>query len=312
MKSFSKKDKSSKGLNSFRWWCVGAALLLIAGAGMVSVIGCKNGMPGVGTYGAPVSQVDRDTVADCSNLLAYTTPVPPLVNPTLNTLVKDVNNKAVLNYPINPNLFEMNNPPAYTLKNPNTASITVLNNFAGYCGFTSSGWGLVGLGQGTGPGGDSYAYRMSGSVTDLGDATFEELDLCAYLEAGSFFDARNFTGVQFYFKIAPDDTSIQRHFAVPVYQTIAVAGGGGCTAGPSLCYDHFAADISGGTNGQWEFFRFNFSDLKQLVGGAIPTPASLSGTNLEQIMWLQWSASRNNKPGVSNVDFYVDQISFFK
>jgi hypothetical protein len=287
-------------------------VFLVAAVEMVSVIGCKNGVPALNAYGAPVSQINRDLVADCSNLLAYSTPVPPLANPYLNAPVSDINNHAVLSYPINPNLFEMNNPPTYTLKNGSTASITVLNNFAGYCGFTPSGWGLVGQGQGNGPGGDSYAYRMSGSVTDLGDGTFEELDLCAYLEAGSFFDARNFTGVQFYFKIADDDTSIQRHFDVPVYQTIAVAGGGGCTAGPSLCYDHFAADISGGTNGQWEFFRYNFSDLKQLVNGAIPSPPTLSGTNLEQIMWLQWSASRNNKPGISNVDFYVDQISFFK
>ena len=140
----------------------------------------------------------------------------------------------------------------------------------------------------------------------------EELDLCAYPEGGSFFDARNFTGVQFYLKIANDDTALQRHFAIPVYQTIATAGGGGCTSGPRLCYDHFAADVTGGTNGEWQFFRYNFTDLKQLVSGAIPTPPSLSGTNLEQIMWLQWSGSRNNHPGQSVVDMSVDEISFFK
>jgi hypothetical protein len=161
-------------------------------------------------------------------------------------------------------------------------------------------------------GSGSFGYRMYGTLTDLGDATFEELDLCAYPENEAFYDARNFTGVQFYLKIWDDDTSIQRHFAIPVFQTIATAGGGGCTSGPRLCYDHFATDVSGGTNGQWEFFRFNFSDLKQLTNGAIPNPATLSGTNLQQIMWLQWSGSRNNKPGTSLVDMSVAQISFFK
>ncbi len=282
----------------------------LAAMGMLAVIGCQNSIPVVGTYGAPASQINRDSVADFNTLAMITPSVSLIQNPSFNApVVYKTSNKPVYSYPINPSLFDAGNPPSYTLKSPSSATVTVLNNFKAYCGFTY--WGLVGLG-GNGPNGDAFGYRMSGPVTDQGDAAFPELDLCAYPEGGAFFDASNFTGVQFYLMIASDDTTIQRHFAIPVKHTLAPVAGGDCTAGPSLCYDHFAADVSGGTGGQWEFFRYNFSDLKQLVSGAIPNPPTLSGENLQEIMWLQWSGSRNNKPGVSNLDFYVDQISFFK
>jgi hypothetical protein len=301
MKSNSKRRHGHSGSKMTRPLALVGGLLLIAGLGVLAMVGCQNSVPALGVYGAPVSQVNRDLVADCSTL-ALITPVVPLNQPPQGPVTST--SGTILGYPVNPNLFEMNNPPSYTLTTP--GSVTVLNNFKGYC--TLLNWGLYGPGAN----GAAYGYRMYGTVTDLGDGSFPELDLCAYPEGGAFYDARNFTGVQFYLQIANDDTALQRHFAIPVFQTVATGGGGGRTAGPSLCYDHFAADVTGGTNGQWEFFRYNFTDLKQLVAGAIPNPPSLSGENLQQVFWLQWSGSRNNKPGQSTVDMSVDDISFFK
>jgi hypothetical protein len=301
MKSNSKRCHRSFGLKRARTLTVALGLILMAGIGVLVLVGCQNSIPALGVYGAPASQVNRDLVADFSlgNLGAN---VP--LNQTTQGPVTTTAGARVEAYPINSNLFEMSNPPSYTLKTP--GAVTVLNNFPAYCTLLS--WGLYGPGAN----GAAYGYRMFGQVTDLGDGSFPELDMTAYIENEAFYDALNFTGVQFYLKIASDDTTLQRHFAIPVYQTIAVSGGGGCTSGPHLCYDHFAADVTGGTNGQWQFFRYNFSDLKQLVAGAIPDPPTLSGANLEQIMWLQWGASRNNKAGTSTVDIWVDDIELFK
>ena len=301
MKSSSKRRKNLFGLRPVQSITLVLGLFLLAGIGLSVLVGCKNAVPALGVYGSPISQIDRDTVADFSlgNLGATVPLTQPAQGPVTNNT-----GAVVKGYPVNPNLFEMSNPPVYTLHTP--GSVTVLNNFPAYNTLLS--WGLYGPGAN----GASYGYRMYGIVTDLGDATFAELDLCAYPEGGAFYDVSNFTGVQFYLKIANDDSALQRHFAIPVYQTIATAGGGGCTSGPRLCYDHFAADVSGGTNGQWQFFRYNFTDLKQLVNGAIPDPPSFSGANLQQVMWLQWSGSRNNKAGQSLVDMSVDDISFFK
>lgn len=301
MKSYSKKLKKIFSQNRTRPTTWVAGLFLVAGIGISVLVGCQNGVPALGVYGAPVSQINRDLVADfnLANLVSTVPAVQPVQGPVTNNA-----GAVVEGYPINPNLFEMSNPPSYTLKTP--GSVTVLNNFTAYNTLIS--WGLYGPGAN----GAAYGYRMYGTVTDLGDSTFPELDLCAYPEGGAFYDVSNFTGVQFYLKISSDDSALQRHFSIPVYQTVAVAGGGGCTAISTQCYDHFAADVTDGTDGQWAFFRYNFSDLKQLVAGAIPTPPTLSGTNLQQVMWLQWGGSRNNKAGKSFVDMSVDAISFFK
>ncbi len=306
MKSSSKRRKSLLGKKNARPVLLGLGLLWAVAAGLLVIIGCQNSIPPLGTYGAPVSQVNRDLVADFSlnGLIPYNTPsvlpVQSITGPVL-----DSTGKPVLSYPINPNLFENNNPPTYTIKNQ--GAVTLLNNFAAYLNFFS--WGLYGPGANGAP----YGYRVYGTVTDKGDAAFPEMDICAYMESGgAFYDASNFTGVDFYLKVASDDTCLERHFEIPVFQTTAPTEGGGCQAGPHLCSDHFSADVTSGTGGQWEFFRYNFSDLKQLVPGAIPDPPTLSGNNLKQMMWLVWMGARNNKAGTSTVDISVDDVEFFK
>jgi hypothetical protein len=265
---------------------------VLAVAGFALILGCNSSVPPVGAYSAPTSVVNQSRVDEFQS-----TGVPP--NPVY----------------INPNLFELNNPPTYVLKNGwhpfisasiQPSSVTVVNNFKDL----ATGTGDV-EGPGLGANGEDYAFHETGAVTDLGDFEYPSVDLQTQFEGGAFYDAGAWHGIKFMMKIGPGDTALHRIFSVPVYQTVAVAGGGGCTQGPKLCYDHFAADYSAGTGGQWKQFNYLFSDLHQLVAGAIPNPPTLSGLNLQQVMWLQWEEGRNNSPGICTLDLWIDQVEFY-
>jgi hypothetical protein len=265
-------------------WAVALAVFFVA-TGFALILGCNSSLPPVGAYSAPATVLNRSLVADFEN-----------------------------NSPdINPDLFEMNNPPTYVLKSPlitpGSSTFLTVNNFQTLA--TASG-GVVGSGANPlGANGSDYSFHESGAVTDLGDFEYPSIDLQAQFEAGNFYDASLFKGIKFMMKVGPGDTALHRIFSIPVYQTVAVAGGGGCTQGPKLCYDHFAADYSAGTGGQWKQFSYLFSDLHQLVAGAIPNPPTLSGANLQQVLWLQWEEGRNNSPGTCTLDLWVDNVEFY-
>ncbi|HVM33556.1 MAG TPA: hypothetical protein VMU88_10510 [bacterium] len=266
--------------NSKKAAWVGGLCALLSFSLVLFASGCKNQIPGLGAYPAASS------VANTSR-------------------VDQFDSASIV---INPNLFETNNPPTYALRSP--GSVTLVNNFTTYGSF--NGGGLV-------PGGyvSANCFRMSGAVTDLLDNTFPALDLEMPMENYTYFDANHFTGVKFYMKVANDDTAAHRVFAIPVAQTVPVGTNNGtCPAGPKRCYDHFAADYSGGTGGQWILASYNFSDLTQLQSGYAPEPSATltgdNGYNLKQTLWLQWEEGNNNKvPGKAQIDLYVDDIEFF-
>jgi hypothetical protein len=258
-------------------WAGGFALL----GGLVFFLnsGCQTSAPGFGAYSAPSS------VPSSNRVDQFTTGSTA----------------------INPNLFENNNPPSYVLKTP--GSVTFVNNFPTY----GSGSGQLVPGAGAV---SPYAFQMSGAVTDLLDNTFPALDLEVPMENYTYYDANHFSGVKFYLRVANDDTAAHRVFAIPVAQTVPTGTNNGtCPAGPKRCYDHFAADYSGGTGGQWLLSSYNFSDLQQLQSGYAPVPPTLTGANganLKQTLWLQWEEGNNNKkPGLATIDVYVDDIEFF-
>jgi hypothetical protein len=255
-------------------------LTMFASAIILTGLGCQNSLPSFGAYPAPAS-VPSSSRVDQFN--AGTTA-------------------------INPNVFENNNPPSYVLKTP--GAVTFVDNFVTYAGGSGQlvpGAGIV----------SPYAFQMSGAVTDKLDGTFPALDLEVPLENYTYYDANHFTGVKFYMKVANDDTAFHRVFAIPVAQTVPTGTNNGtCPAGPKLCYDHFAADYSGGTGGEWIQARYNFSDLTQQQSGYAPVPSATltgdNGYNLTQVLWLQWEEGNNNKrPGLAIVDLYVDDIEFF-
>lgn len=295
-------------------WAALVAFLVLGSFALFQ--GCKSSTPPTGTYSQPATVLNRSRVDEFnSNQWQY----------------------------INPDLFELNNPTpnsltgvSYALKDEpplvtstNKAAFMVVNNFPALAGAVTSGnvqgpglptilWegsGFVtfpgGSSEPLGANGDDFAFHETGAVTDLGDFEYPSIDLQAQFEGGNFYDASPWTGVKFMMKVGPGDTAPHRIFSIPVYQTQAVAGGGGCTAGPKLCYDHFAADYSAGTGGEWKQFNYLFSDLHQLVAGAIPNPPTLSGINLQQVLWLQWEEGRNNSPGSCTLDLWIDQVEFY-
>ncbi len=273
-----------------------ALIPLIAG-----FLGCKNSVPSYGTYPDPGSTLDWSTVANFDS------------------------NSAT----VNPNLFESSNPPTYKLKTVGGA-VTAVNDWSAYITISSNPPTVqnntVVLGGATtltipfapwldspGAAGTSHAFHVTGALIDPGDySSFDSVKLQAQMEGGGFYDASFFTGVKYYLKVASDDSTLYRFFSIPVYQTTSPVGGGGCMGGPRLCDDSFAADFSSGTGGQWKLFSYKFSDLHQLQPGVITNPPTLSGVNLQQIFFLEWDEGRNNQPGVSYFDFWVDDIEFFK
>ncbi len=281
--------------SSFKHWPKGLTLSLaglLVSTGLTLILGCNSSAAPQGAYPAPGNLLNRSRVDQFQNLSPQKQPQ------------------------INPDLFELNNPPTYLMNDANNALIppankpafTVVNNFPTLASALTSG---NVQGPGMGANGEDYAFHETAAVTDLGDFEYPSIDLQAQFEGGAFYDAGAWKGVKFMMKVGPGDTAPHRIFSIPVFQTVAVAGGGGCTAGPKLCYDHFAADYSGGTGGQWKQFSYLFSDLHQLVAGAIPNPPTLSGLNLQQVLWLQWEEGRNNTPGNSTIDLWIDDVEFY-
>ncbi|HUO56641.1 MAG TPA: hypothetical protein VMV05_00545 [bacterium] len=276
-------------------------LPILAFSGLSLIVGCVGKPAPMGAYPAPTTVPNRSLVVN------FDAPQTPGTTPTpwSNSVS------------INANLFESNNFPTYTLKtapaNPFPASVTMVNNFKtnvfGPSGVTTTS--PIGLVQAPGANSSPLAFHETGTIIDRGDFVYPSLDLQARLEGGNFFDASHFTGVKFMLKVGNADTTTHRQFNIPVYQTQAVDGGGGCTDGPRLCYDHFAADFSAGTGGQWKQFSYLFSDLHQLVAGSIPNPPTLTGINLQQVLWLQWQEGRNNNPGVSSIDLWIDDVELY-
>jgi hypothetical protein len=264
---------------------------LFAALGMALALGCQaKNPPTTAVYPTPSTIVNRSLISDFES--------------------------GVVN--INPYLYEQNNPAGSFLYGPYTTKfispgqrppVTIVNNFQTLAQIDPAQSGIKG--PGLGANGSNYSFHVAAAVTDLGDFEYPGIDLQTQFEDGNFYDASPWHGVKFMMKVGPGDTATHRIFSIPVYQTVAIPGGGGCGAGPKLCYDHFAADYSAGTGGQWKQFSYLFSDLHQLVAGAIPNPPTLSGLNLQQVLWLQWEEGRNNAPGASKEDLWVDDIEFF-
>lgn len=264
------------------------AILGSAGLGWALLAGCTNHTPFDSSYPGltPTPNV---------------TPVYPAPTSVPNrALVANFDNNSPL---VNPNLMEMNNKPTYILKT--AGSVTAVNNFpSNITGFGGS----VQLG---GANGTPYAFRVQGTLTDSGNATYPAAELEAMMEGGNLYDGSFFTGVKFYLKIAAADTTTKRTFSIPVYQTQGTPQGGCVGGNAGGCYDNFAFDLTAGTSGQWKAFNIPFSSLAQAYAGVVTNPPTFTGANLQQMLWLQWEESRNNTAGTSSIDYSVDDIEFY-
>jgi hypothetical protein len=199
---------------------------------------------------------------------------------------------------INPYLYDRNNPPAYMLSNPGWVT------FWGYASVSITSSGPVSGGAN----GTQTAYACSGSVTDYGDGTYPSFTLYAQFKSdGTVYDMGAFTGVQYCLKVESDDTASWRAFQIPLPATMPVTSGGTCTRN---CYDHFFVGY-GDTGGVWKKSVYAFTDLKRQGYGDPLDPPQLTGSNLGQILYLQWNESNNNVPGIIRFDFQVDEIRLY-
>ena len=129
------------------------------------------------------------------------------------------------------------------------------------------------------------------------------------MESGNLYDMSFFTGVKFFLKLGVSDSAIKRMFSIPIYYTQAPPAGG-CQAGKQ-CYAHFEASYANATAGQWLPFSYKFTDLTRESWGNAITPSTLTGSNLQQVLWLMWEEGNNGTAGKAKVDFWVDQIQFY-
>jgi hypothetical protein len=169
------------------------------------------------------------------------------------------------------------------------------------------------------PGGSAMTIVSTGtagvtqSLHVYGEVTGTQLQLTILLDPGSpavppnpggLYNASLFTGVKFYMMVAGDDTTSPKFFSIPIAQTMPTTNLGTCSTG---CYDHFGYSY-GSTNGQWQLLTLDFSSLKRQGYGSAITPSTLTGTNLEQFVQLQW---QENSTGTSNADFWIDEVQFY-
>lgn len=170
--------------------------------------------------------------------------------------------------------------------------------------------------QAPGANGTALSCHMSGGVTDMGDGTYPSVSIIAYLDVSNpppykAYHAGFFTGVKFYLNITKLDTATDRHFYIPTTQE-QVPPVGTCTAG-TKCYNYFGTPtgwLPNGTNG-WTQFTYNFTDLAPTPYGLIPSPSTLTGVNLDQVLGLEFAEGRANSKGTANIDLWVDEVYFY-
>src|SRR5579871_3311119 len=246
-------------------------------------------------------------LAGCTNSTPFNSGYPGPY-PVLNTVP---NKNLVCNFnggttQINPNLMEMNNPPSYNLRVG--GAVTAVDNFGAALSFSVT-QAVLGGPSSSSP----YAYRVSGTLAVLGNAQYPAVELEVPMEGGTnLYDGSFFSGVNFYLKIAGDDTTTKRDFSIPVFQTQGLPQGGCLGGNAGGCFDNFTFDLTGGTGGQWKAFSIPFTSLQQAYAGVVTQPtASFAGQNLQQMLWLQWEESRNNTAGTSTFDYWLADVSFY-
>jgi len=207
---------------------------------------------------------------------------------------------------VNPQLAEANRPT-----NNDTVIIPGAVGIVGATGVVVSS-ALVAPGAA----GTAQCLHVFGTVNDPGNASYPSIQMQLPLEksasVSAFYDASFFSGVKFYVKVAGSDSAGKRIFSIPIAQTQPPSAGGSCNLGATsnACYNDFFVTYNN-TNGAWVQVTAPFSSFTRGNYGAAVSPTTLSGTNLQQILMLDWTESNNNVAGLINVDFSVDEVQFY-
>jgi hypothetical protein len=246
-------------------------LTILAGVVLAAALGCKAKTPPVGAFPPPAAAADRALVCDFES-----------GDPTA----------------INPDLFDLANPPSYRLLDPGEVSY-----WEGPTVSVTFGGPVAGGAAGTG-----FSYRCFGSLVDCGDDEYPSFTLHArFRDDESEYDMGAFSGIKFYLKVESDDTALKREFEIPLTSTMPVTNGGTCLHN---CWDHFHVEY-GNTGGIWVPVVLAFTDFEQQGYGETLAPPNLTGANLQKALGLQWSESNDNTPGTITFDFYIDEVTFY-
>ena len=274
-------------------------ILFLLSAGALAWVGCDPKTVPVGAYSAPVSTPDQTLVV---NFDVMPPGVPILQNAT--GPITDTSGYAVTMFPVNAFLFE-SQVPGNVLQYP--GKVQVVNNFTAYEN------SVLSIERG-GAHNTPFASHVVGVVNDPGISKFPAVDYQVPMESGEKYNMSFFTGVQFYFKTSLADSAGKRVFEIPTLQT-QTSPAGNCDNSTSKCYDHFSTPLSG-TNGSWQPYSIKFTDMTRGgFGWPMVGPQTLSGVNLQQVLWLQWEEGNNNilsPAGGTIIDFWVDEVQFFQ
>lgn len=189
---------------------------------------------------------------------------------------------------------------------------TIINNFPPPAASSESATFTVVSG---GANGTSQSAHITGTLNDAGDGIYPSVAFEGYLDTASgashnAYDMSFFSGVQFYINFTSADTTTSRFFYIPTTQE-AKSPQGDC-ADATGCYNYFGYTFPTSSTNGWVQYRFNFAtDLAVTPYGKQPTPATLTGINLKQVLGLLWQVGRQNSAGPANIDFYVDEVYFY-
>ncbi|HVZ79316.1 MAG TPA: hypothetical protein VHE12_00795 [bacterium] len=161
------------------------------------------------------------------------------------------------------------------------------------------------LGAAGGANGTPKAAHIYGNLTDHGDKVYPDFEIQGKFKDSGFYDASNFTGIQFYYKCPATDQALKRRFKVGTAVTLPPDQGGTCSSG---CYDNFGADLS--VSPDWTKKAYAFTDLKREGWGAPVTPPDMSD-HLKEFINLTWAHSANNAAGTYAIDYWVDEVEFY-
>ena len=116
-----------------------------------------------------------------------------------------------------------------------------------------------------GANGTQKAVHIFGALLNKGDGQYPSFTLTAKLRSSGLYDASPFSGIGFYYKCPPTDTTPYHKISIPIAATSPTSGGGTCTDG---CYNHFGFDLKGGPD--WEKLKLPFSAFKRAAGWGSP------------------------------------------
>ncbi len=157
-----------------------------------------------------------------------------------------------------------------------------------------------------GANGTLKAAHLFGSLVNKGDNSYPSYTLTAKLKSAGLYDASAFSGIRFYYKCPPTDTTLFRRMAIPIAPTMPSSAGGTCSDG---CYNNFGYDL--GPTADWALKTVAFTDLKRAPGWGSPiTPPDFTD-HLAEIMDLEWGHNAGNTAGTYKVDMWVDEVELY-